>query len=333
MSKATDFPRLLEVFFTDRLIRQRRASPHTIAAYRDTFRLLFGFAQQQLGKQPSAIELKELDAPLIGAFLDHLEKCRGNGARTRNARLAAIHSFFRYAALQEPSNSALIQRVLAIPSKRCNRRLVGFLTRAEIDALIAAPDRSGWAGRRDYAMLLLAVQTGLRVSELVGLRRQDVVFGVGAHIRCTGKGRKERCTPLRKETVKVMRDWLREFPEDSDGPLFPSARGRTLSRDGVEYLLTKHVNAARGKCASLRKKRVSPHVLRHSTAMDLLAHGVDHSVIALWLGHESTDTTQIYLAADLTLKQKALAKSAPLNARAGTRFRPKDRLLAFLKGL
>lgn len=330
MSKATDFPRLLEVFFTDRLIRQRRTSPHTIAAYRDTFRLLFGFAQQQLGKQPSAIELKELDAPLVGAFLDHLEKCRGNGARTRNARLAAIHSFFRYAALQEPSNSALIQRVLAIPSKRCNRRLVGFLTRVEIDALLAAPDRSGWAGRRDYAMLLLAVQTGLRVSELVGLRRQDVVFGVGAHIRCVGK---ERCTPLRKETVKVMRYWLREFPEHSDRPLFPSARGRTLSRDGVEYLLAKHVNAARGKCASLRKKRVSPHVLRHSTAMDLLAHGVDHSVIALWLGHESTDTTQIYLAADLTLKQKALAKSAPLNARAGTRFRPNDRLLAFLKGL
>lgn len=333
MSKATDFPRLLEVFFTDRLIRQRRASPHTIAAYRDTFRLLFGFAQQQLGKQPSAIELKELDAPLIGAFLDHLEKCRGNGARTRNARLAAIHSFFRYAALQEPSNGALIQRVLAIPSKRCHRRLVGFLARAEIDALLAAPDRSGWAGRRDYAMLLLAVQTGLRVSELVGLRRQDVVFGIGAHVRCDGKGRKERCTPLRKETVKVLRDWLRESPADPDGPLFPSARGRTLSRDGVEYLLTKHVNAARGKCASLRKKRVSPHVLRHSTAMDLLAHGVDHSVIALWLGHESTDTTQIYLAADLTLKQKALAKSAPPNARAGTRFRPNDRLLAFLKGL
>jgi site-specific recombinase XerD len=324
---------LLEGFFTDRLIRQRRASPHTIAAYRDTFRLLFGFAEQQLGKQPSAIEIKELDAPLIGAFLDHLEKCRGNGARTRNARLAAIHSFFRYAALHEPGHAAVIQRVLAIPSKRYLRKLVGFLTRVEIDALLAAPDRSRWAGRRDYALLLLAVQTGLRVSELVGLRRRDVVLGVGAHIRCDGKGRKERCTPLRKETVKVMRDWLRESADDPCGPLFPSARGRPLSRDGVEYLLAKHVTAARGTCASLRKKRVSPHVLRHSTAMDLLAHGVDHSVIALWLGHESADTTQIDLAADLALKQKALAKSGPLKARAGSRFRPDDRLLAFLKGL
>lgn len=333
MSTTPNVARLLQGFFTDRLVRQRQASPHTIAAYRDTFRLLLEFAQKRLRRQPSTLDLEDLDAPLIGSFLDHLEKKRGNSARTRNARLAAIHSFFRYAAFQEPGQGAVIQRVLAIPTKRYTRKLIGFLTRGEIEDLLAAPDRNSRPGRRDYALLLLAVQTGLRVSELVSLRRQDVVLGVGAHVRCQGKGRKERCTPLRKETARVLRAWLRESPPDPAHPLFPNARGGPLSRDGVEYLLNKHTVAARKRCVSLRKKRVSPHVLRHSTAMDLLQHGIDHSVIALWLGHESAETTQIYLAADLTMKEKALAKTGPAKVRPGARFRPGDRLLAFLKAL
>lgn len=333
MSPVANLPRLLEAFFTDRLVRQRQASPHTIAAYRDTFRLLLGFAQRRLKREPSALRLEELDPPLIGAFLEHLERERGNTARSRNTRLAAVHSFFRFAALHEPGSSALIQRVLAMPSKRYERKLVGYLTRHELDALLAAPDRGCWGGRRDHALLLLVVQTGLRVSELVSLCHRDVVLGVGAHVRCEGKGRKERCTPLRKETVRVLREWLRESPPDPDGPLFPTARGTPMSRDAVQYLLTKHVDVARQRCASLRKKRVSPHVLRHSTAMDLLHHGVDRSVIALWLGHESPDTTQMYITADLELKEKALAKTGPMNVRAARRFRPNDRLLAFLKAL
>jgi integrase/recombinase XerD len=333
MTATANVSRLLQCYFTDRLVQQRQASPHTIAAYRDTFRLLLEFARKRLAKEPSALGLEDLDAPLIGSFLEHLEKQRGNSVRTRNARQAAIHSFFRYAALQEPSHGAITQRVLAMPSKRYARKLVGFLTPVEIDALLAAPDRGCWTGRRDYALLLLAVQTGLRVSELVGLRRQDLVFGVGAHVRCDGKGRKERCTPLRRQTAAVLRNWLRESPVDPSAPLFPNARGGLLSRDGVQYLLGKHVDVARQTCPSLRKKRVSPHVLRHSTAMDLLQHGVDHSVIALWLGHESPDTTQIYLVADLALKQKALAKAGPAKAHTAARFRPGDGLLEFLKGL
>ena len=332
MSPSADLPCLLEAFFTDRLMRQRQASPHTIASYRDTFRLLLAFAQQRLDKEPSSFALVDLDASLISAFLDHLEKQRGNSARSRNVRLAAIHSFFRYAALHEPSQAALIQRVLAIPSKRHDRKLVAFLTRPEMDALLAAPDRSSWGGRRDFVLLLLALQTGLRVSELIALRPLDVVLGAGAHVRCDGKGRKERCTPLRKETAEVLRSWLRECHSDPTGPLFPNARGGRLSRDGVEHLLAKHVATAQQQCASLKQKRISPHVLRHSTAMELLQHGVDRSVIALWLGHESVETTQIYLTANLEMKENALARAAPINVRAA-RFRPSDRLLAFLQGL
>lgn len=333
MSTAGSLARLLEAFFTDRLVRQRQASPHTIAAYRDTFRLLLAFAQLRIKKEPAALSLDDLEPSFIGAFLEDLEKRRGNCARTRNARLAAIHSFFRYAALQEPAHAGLIQRVLSIPSKRHDRKLIGFLTRDEIDALLRAPDRRSWSGRRDHALLLLAIQTGLRVSELTSLRRQDVVLGAGAHVRCLGKGRKERCTPLRRETAATLRQWLRELPPHPAGPLFPSARGPAMSSDGVQYLVTKHVAVARQRCPSLAKKRISPHVLRHSTAMDLLHHGVDRSVIALWLGHESTETTQVYLAADLDLKEKALAKTGLMTGRAAGRFKPGDRLLAFLQGL
>jgi integrase/recombinase XerD len=329
---ASTFPARLEAFFTDRLVHQRRASPHTIGGYRDTFRLLLGFARQRLKKEPSRLTIADLDAPLIGAFLDHLEKDRGNSARTRNVRLAAIHSFFQYLALEEPGHSAVIQRVLAMPSKRFDRRLVGFLTRPEMEALLAAPDRHTWSGRRDHTLLLVAMQTGLRVSELIGLQCQDIVLGTGAHVRCQGKGRKERCTPLRKDAVVALRSWLRERAGSSSDPAFPNARGGVFSRDGVAYLLTKHLAVARERCRSLNGRRVSPHVLRHSTAMDLLQSGIDRSVIALWLGHESMETTRMYLDANLDLKEKVLAKTAPLNVRLG-RYRPDDRLLAFLKSL
>ena len=332
MNPQTNFPGLLEAFFTDRLMHQRQASPNTIASYRDTFRLLLERARQCLKKAPSALTLDDLDAPFLGAFLHHLEKDRGNSARSRNTRLAAIHSFFRYAALHEPEHSALIQRVLAMPSKRPDCTPIEFLTRPEIDALLAAPDQTTWAGRRDRTLLLVAVQTGLRVSELTGLRCQDAVLGNGAHVRCRGKGRKERCTPLRKETVAALRAWLKERRGGDADPLFPNARGHSLSRDGVEYLLAKHVTAARRNCSSLQKKRVSPHVLRHSTAMDLLQHGVDRTVIALWLGHETVDTVQVYLHANLAMKEQALAKTLPLGVKPGC-YRPDDQLLAFLKSL
>ena len=330
-TKAT-FPSLLEAFFTSRLIRQRKASPNTIAGYRDTFRLLLGFAQERLKKAPSELAIENLDAPFVGSFLEYLEKERGNTARSRNVRLAGIHSFFRYVALEEPSYSALAQRILAIPNKRFKRKPIEFLTSPEIESLLAAPDQSTWGGRRDRTLLLLAIQTGLRVSELVGLRCSDIVLGNGAHVRCTGKGRKERCTPLRKKTVIALRAWLRHRTDDSSERLFPNARGGPLSRDGVEYLLAKHVETAAKKCPTLKKKRVSAHALRHTTAMDLMEHGVDRSVIALWLGHENVETTQVYLHSSMKLKEQALKKAAPFNGGL-KRFRPDDELLAFLKSL
>ena len=323
---------LLQAFFTERLMHQRCASPHTIASYRDTFRLLLGFAQQRLGKAPEALAIKDLDAPFIGAFLDHLEQDRGVTARSRNVRLAAIHSFFRYVALEDPSHVAVTQRVLAMPTKRYTRRQVDFLSQSEGQALLAAPDRSRWAGRRDHALLLLAIQTGLRCSELIGLQSQHVHLGRGAHVRCEGKGRKERCTPLLKSTAAVLRAWLRERGGLDTDPLFPSSRGGLLGRDGVQDIVAKHVVTARRVCPSLKRKRVTPHVLRHSAAMNLLQHGVDRTVIALWLGHESIETTQIYLDADLEMKEKALAKAGGPKGRP-TRFRPDGQLLAFLKGL
>lgn len=332
MKNSTPFSGLLEGFFTDRLLGQLQVSPNTIASYRDTFRLLLKFAQQRLKKAPSTLTLKDLEAPVITAFLDHLENDRSNSPRSRNVRLAAIHSFFRYVALQEPLHSALIQRVLAIPTKRTESKPVEFLTRPEVETLLDAPDLTTWAGRRDRALLMLAAQTGLRVSELVALSCEDVVLGPGAHVRCTGKGRKQRCTPLRKSVARTLREWLRERGGRPADPLFPNARGGSLSRDGVEYLLAKHVAVARSQCPSLANKRISPHVLRHTAAMDLLHHGVDRTVIALWLGHESVETTQIYLHADLALKEEALAKTAPLDVPPG-RYRPDDDLLAFLESL
>jgi site-specific recombinase XerD len=325
-------PSLLQTFFTDRLLRQRRASPHTIAGYRDSFRLLLHFAKERLGKAPSNVTLEDLNVRFVGDFLDDLEKRRKNSARTRNIRLAAVHSFFQYVALEEPAHALLCQQILAMPTKRHERRPVEFLTRAESQAMLAAPNLSRWVGRRDRTMLLLAVQTGLRVSELTGLRCEDLVLGTGAHVHCEGKGRKHRCTPLRPETVKVLEAWLRERRGRPEDPLFVSTRGGKLSRDAIERLVTKYAAAAARTCTSLKRKKVSPHVLRHSAAMDLLQNGVDRSVIALWLGHESVETTQIYLHADMRLKEQALSRTQPLGTRPG-RFRPGDQLLAFLESL
>jgi integrase/recombinase XerD len=322
----------LQAFFTDRLIRQRHASAHTVTAYRDTMRLLLGYAATRTGLPPSRLDMADLDAALIGGFLDHLEHGRGNSVRTRNARLAAIHSLFRFAALAHPEHAASIARVLAIPPKRCDRALISYLTEPEVDALLACCDPATWTGRRDHALLLLAVQTGLRISELVGLTRADVHLGAGAHVACHGKGRKDRITPLTSGTIAVLQDWLGEHRGDPDAPLFSTRRGTTLSRDAIEHRLAHYTVQATDRCPSLRGKKISAHVLRHTTAMRLLHAGIDTSVIALWLGHVSVETTQIYLHADLELKENALARTQPPNGRIG-RYQPPDSLIAWLEGL
>jgi site-specific recombinase XerD len=332
MNKSASFAPLLERFFTQRLMQQRQASPHTISSYRDTFRQFLKFVQAQLHKPPSLLSFEQIDAPLISAFLDDLEKRQGLSIRSRNLRLTAIHSFFRYAAFEAPTHSAQIQRVLAIPSKRFTRTLVPFLTRAEVDALLRAPDQHTWSGRRDHAFVLVAVQTGLRLSEMTGLKREDLIVGTGAHLRVIGKGRKERCTPVAKSTLAVLKAWLQE-PQRGDGQvLFPNAQGERLSVHGVQYLLNKHRTTAARVCPSLRKKRVTVHRLRHTMALDLLQSGVDRSVIALWLGHESVETTQIYLDASLAMKEQALAKATSLQGKPG-RYQPGDQLLNFLNAL
>jgi site-specific recombinase XerD len=323
---------VLEAFFSQRLINEKGVSPHTIAAYRDTFRLLLSFAHRRAGKQPCKLELEDLDAPLISAFLDHLEQERGNSPRTRNARLAAIHSMFRFAALKHPDHAALISRVIAVPTKRFDRAIVTYLTPEEVEVLLAAPDRSRWIGRRDYALLTVAIQTGVRVSELNALRRQDVHLGTGAHVQISGKGRKQRATPLTKQTIAVLREWIRERGGQPGDPLFPTSRGRALSRDAIALLVAKHAKAASHHCATLHNKTVSPHILRHTAAMNLLHAGVDSTVIALWLGHESIEATQIYLHADMQIKERALARTTPPDAKPG-RYRPPDTLLAFLEAL
>jgi len=324
---------LLQAFFTDRLVGQRRASENTIAGYRDTFRLLLTFAATRTGKKPSALDIADLDAPLIGAFLHHLEHDRGNQVRTRNNRLAAIRSLFGYAALRHPEHAATIQRVLAIPTKRCERNLVTWLTEPEVDALLAAPDRTTWTGRRDHAMLVLAAQTGLRISELTGLTIGDVRLGTAASVHCVGKGRKERATPLTQLTVRVLRVWLAERGGSPHDPLFPTITGARLSHDAIEHRLARHAATARAGCASLRSKRVGIHTLRHSAAMRLLESGTDVTVIALWLGHEQPATTaRTYLHADMAQKQRAIDRVAPPGTTPG-RYRPPDTLLAFLDGI
>jgi integrase/recombinase XerD len=323
----------LQAFFTTRLVQQRHASPRTVEAYRDAFRLLLAYAHAQVGKAPARLDLADFDADMISSFLDHLEHERHNSVRTRNARLTAIHSFYRFAAYRHPEHAELISQILAIPAKRCETTIVSFLDEPEIDAVLAAADSTTWAGRRDHALLLVAVQTGLRLSELIDLRCQDAHLGTGPHLSCLGKGRKHRDTPLSPTAVRVLRAWLRERDGHPHEPLFPSRRGGHLSPDAVQRLLAKHVTTAAASCASLRDKRVTPHTLRHSCAMALLHHGVDIAVIALWLGHEKLQSTQIYLHADLTIKEQALNRTAPRGIPGNGRYRPPDPLLAFLDSL
>ncbi len=322
----------LQAFFTDRLARQLQASPRTITSYRDTLRLLLCFTHDTTGKRPSSLDWDDLDEALIAAFLEHLETDRGNSVRTRNLRLTAIRSLFKYAALRHPEHAAVIQRVLSIPPKRHQKRTVTFLTAPEAKALIDAPQQSRWEGRRDRALLTLAIQAGLRVSELVGLDCGDVALGTGAHVRCEGKGRKQHAIPLTASAQAVLATWLTERAGRAADPLFPTRTGRRLSRDAIEQRVSTHAATAKKRCASLNGKQLHPHVLRHSCAMSLLQAGVDTTVIALWLGHADVRSTQPYLHADLTIKERALALVAPTDVKPG-RYKPPDAVLAFLEGL
>lgn len=323
----------LQRYFSDRLCNQKAASGHTIAAYSDTFRLLLGFVADTTAKQPCELGFEDLDSATICAFLDHLETGRHNSVRTRNSRLAAIHSFYRYAALSHPEHAALIGRVLAIPAKRAPRPDVAFLEPEEVDALLAAPDRSRWVGRRDHALLVTAIQTGLRVSEITGVHCGDVTLGRGPHVRCEGKGRKNRSTPLTAHTVSVLTAWTAELGGRSDLPLFPTSRGRRLSNDAVGLLVARHAHIAAGTCPTLSTKHLTPHALRHTAAMNLLRAGADATVIALWLGHEDCETTtRIYLHADMAIKERAIARTAPPATLPG-RYQPSDPILAFLEAL
>jgi site-specific recombinase XerD len=322
----------LQAFFTDRLARQRQVSPRTVDSYRDTLRLLLCFVQATTGKAPSSLEWSDLDEPTISAFLDHLEAERHNSPRTRNLRLTAIRSLFSYAALRHPEHAAVIARVLAIPTKHFDKRTISYLTADEAGALIDAPDLTRWEGRRDRALLLLALQTGLRVSELIGLDCADLVLGTGAHVRCEGKGRKQRAVPLTGAVQAALRVWLAERAGEPRDPLFPTRTGRRLSRDAVERRVAIHAAAAAKASTSLRAKNLHPHVLRHSCAMSLLQARVDTAVIALWLGHADVRSTDAYVQADLTIKERALALTTPASVRPG-RYKPPDAVIAFLEGL
>ncbi len=328
----SSFPALLQGYFMDRLLGQFGASPHTVAGHRDMFRLLLRFAATRTGRAPSEVRLEDLDASFVSAFLDHLEAERRNCTRTRNTRLAALRTFFRYVALCQPDYALQCQRVLAIPTKRHQRSQVEFLSEEESDALVAAPDQGTWIGRRDHTLLLLAIQTGLRNSELRWLKHRDVELGTGSHVRCLGKGRKMRCTPLQPDVAEVVKRWMAEQGGGAEDPVFPSSRGGSLSADALQRLVRRHAATAGETCPTLAGKRVTPHTLRHTTAMTLLWRGVDLTVIALWLGHESTETTQIYLHADMRLKEQALAHASPTGL-PPERFEPTDGLIEFLESL
>lgn len=322
----------MQLFFTERLAKQLQASPATVRSYRNTFRLLLRFMQDRTGKAPSALDWDDLGVEVVSAFLDHLETDRHNSTRSRNARLAAVRSLFRYAALRHPEHALLIQQVLAIPQKRFDKTNVAFLEPDEVDALLAAPDLSRWEGRRDRALLVLAVQTGLRLSELTGINCGDIQLGNGAHVRCMGKGRKQRCVPFTADTVGVLRVWLQERGGLRDDPLFSTRTGRRLSHDAVEARVAVYKAIASQRCPDLGTKKLTPHVLRHTCAMNLLRHGVDVAVIALWLGHSDIRSTDAYLHADMTIKERALARITPRSSKPG-RYRPPDSLLAFLESL
>jgi site-specific recombinase XerD len=322
----------LQAFFTDRLTKQLHASPRTIASYRDTLRLLLCFAHDRTGTLPSALDWSDLDEPLIAAFLEHLETERHNSPRTRNLRLTAIRALFRYAALRHPEHAAVIARVLSIPAKRFERRTVTYLTSEESLALIDAAPQDRWEGRRDRAMLTLAIHAGLRISELIAVNCAEVALGTGAHVRVEGKGRKQRAIPLTKDAQAVLSIWLRERGGEPQDPLFPTRTGRRLTRDAVERRVATHVATAAQRCPSLVGKRVHPHVLRHSCAMSLLQAHVDSTVIALWLGHTDISSTQQYIHADMTIKERALALLTPPTVAPG-RYTPTDDVLAYLDSL
>lgn len=329
----TSLAPLLQAFFTDRLMTQRQASPNTIAAYRDTFKLLLGYIHERTGKAPSSLEISDLDADIVTGFLTHLETVRGNSVRTRNARLAAIHSLFAYAALRHPEHAGTIQRVLAIPSARVQRKIVNWLDDTETAALLAACDQTTRTGRRDHTMFALAAQTGLRISELIGLTIADVHTGTGPHVHCLGKGRKQRRTPLLPGIVAILNVWITEHPGAADDPLFTTSTGKPLSRDAIEHRIRATADAAATTCPSLAHKHVTTHTLRHTAAMRLLHAGVDTTVIALWLGHEQIATTNIYIHADMTIKENAIAKTTPLSTSPTRRYQPDDTTLAFLAAL
>ena len=324
----------LQAFFVTRLGSQRDASPHTIDSYRHAFRLLLAYAEARTGKRPARLDLADIDAELVSGFLDHLEQDRANSVASRNTRLAAVHSFFHFASYRHPEHAETIQQVLAIPRKKTQAAPQPFLTSAEMNALVSAPDLATWCGRRDHALLTVAVRTGLRVSELTGLRCGDANLGPAAHLKCLGKGRKRRDTPLNKPTVKLLRSWLAERRGEAADALFPSRRGGHLSADAVQRLVAKHAATARNACPSMAHKTVSPHSLRHGCAMDLLRNGVDPAVLAMWLGHEKLESVNAYIHADTTLKQRALDRLTPLNPTTKPgRYKPDDELLTFLEDL
>lgn len=330
--QAPTFATLLQDFFCQRLLAQRNASARTIASYRDAFRLLLRYAEMRIHKQPFALTLADLDVPLVVGFLDHIEKERGNSARSRNARLAAIRSFLRYASFRDPASLPLIQRVMAIPLKRFDRPLLGFLTREEMEAILNAPDRSTWSGHRDHVMLTMLYNTGARASEITALQVADLSLDRTASVRIRGKGRKERAVPLWKSTAAALRGWLPRVSHRPDAPVFPNRHGLTLSRSGIEDRLRAAVRIAAARVPKLKGRRISPHTLRHTTAMHLLQSGVDITVIALWLGHESPATTHLYLEADLSMKERALRTLQPPPTKPA-RYRANDRVLAFLDTL
>lgn len=323
---------LIQAFFTDYLISQRQVSEHTISSYRDTFRLFLLFIKSHLKKEPSAVEIDDITVDLIKSFLKNLEEVRNSSVRRRNQRLAAIHSCFHYAAFLYPERSGLVQQILAIPHKKHEYPIIQYLTDDEIDALLKVPDRTTRLGRRDYTLILLAIRTGLRVSEIISLRRSDITLGAGAHIQCFGKGRKERSTPITKETAAIVKSWLGECKLNEDDLVFTNANRGKLSRDGFRYILNKYVQLASDACKTLKKKRISPHSLRHTTAMQLLESGVDPMIIAIWLGHESVETTQVYIKADLKMKETALNRTREPKSKS-LRYKPNDTLMEFLKGL
>ena len=331
-SLSPGFPTLVQEFFTQRLITQRNSSPATVASYRDAFCLLFEFAEQRLHKTPSSMLFEDIDAPLVLDFLDHLEKDRGNTPRSRNLRLTAIRSFMKFASWRDPTALPSAQRILAIPSKRFDRPMVGAITREEIQAILLAPPATTWSGRRDRVLFATIYNTGARVSEIIGVRRRDLTLDQSPFVRLHGKGRKERSVPLWRSTVQALRNWLPELPDTPEQPVFPNHEGRALSRAGVEDRLETAVQEAKAKCPSLGDQRISPHVIRHTTAMHLLQSGVDITVIALWLGHESPVTTHLYVEANLQMKERALAKVQQPTA-GSRRYKPTDSLLSFLEGL